>query len=847
MNWLTRFFKQILNPRSYLKGRPDTGSDADDSGEAPATGNRNIRLRDVLLNFPLMVGGLIVLGLFILVLFGPVWAPQNPYITGQHIVPHFDRELGVFIQPPIEPSPEFPLGTDRWGTDLLSLLMHGARNTLIASAFITMVRLILGTMLGGYAGWNEGNPADRIIMGVIGVTTSIPMLISSMILIFALDIRKGLPTFIIALSVIGWTEIAQFIRSEFLVLRKMPFIESAHSIGSRGLSVAVRHVLPNILPQVLMISFLEMGAVLMLLGELAFVGVYIGGGHQIGVSDILAPTQVFTLSEVPEWGAMLAEGFRWLRSKPFVVAPPAFALFISIFGFNALGEGLRRLIEKRSINTAFLLRKRMLLVVAGLTAATIFIINNTGASPWFTKVAQQFNSDITFEHIETLVGMDGRSVTQDGGAQAADYIESKFIEYNLLPGWRDQSYRYLIPTRLVHPLEQPVLSLLDANGQPIQEFQHQTDFGFVIEGHGGNGDVTLPVVFIGFTSERRPDWDAYQGLDLRGKIVLLQQGIAPGDFATEALVHGAEGILWVTGDGRDDVHSQVQWVSTNADYQRAPNLPIFRIRPEVAASLLDQANVTFDALYADADDEQNKEGWFAKDLDVSVHMSLNLSDAEDVDVPCILGYRIGSDISLAGDMVVIYASYDGLGVDPDGTVFEGANHNASGVGMLLEIARLWDEQELDPRRSVLFVAWSGGQLDQSIATEFFEDRFNFRHLITTNPRDRVEPSMMIQLDYVGAGGDTLLIHPDSSPRLVELFEETAQATNILIDKEFDSPEFSSDVITRTRRIQWVSVRWADAQTAPLDDKLENIDRDKIQTLGEMLSLVLINLVREADF
>jgi hypothetical protein len=396
-------------------------------------------------------------------------------------------------------------------------------------------------------------------------------------------------------------------------------------------------------------------------------------------------------------------------------------------------------------------------------------------------------------------------------------------------------------------LEQPLLSLLDVNGQPLQNFQHQTDFGFVIEGHGGNGDVSLPVVFIGFTSEHAPDWDAYKGLDLRGKIILLQQGIAPDDFATEALVHGAQGILWMTGDGRDDVRSQVQWISSDKDYQREPNLPIFRIRPKVADSLLNQANVTIEALYQNADGDQNGEGWFAKDLDVSVHMSLNLSEAEDVEVPSILGYRIGSDISLAGDMVVIYTSYDGLGLDPDGTVFEGANHSASGVGVMLEIARLWNEQELDPRRSVLFVAWSGAQLDQKAATEFFEDRFNFRHLITTNPRDRVVPTMMIQLDYVGAGGDTLLIHPDSSERLVELFEETAKATNILIDKEFDSPEFSADVITRARSIQWISVRWADALTPPLEDRMDNIVREKIQTFGETLSLILINLVREADF
>jgi len=845
MNWLKRILKQILNPRLDLAGLPGSTSEAESLGEAPAIKRGHLRWQDILLNFPLMLGGLIVLGLFALVLFGPLWAPQNPYIAGQHIVPHFDAQRGEFIRPPLEPSPEFPLGTDRWGADLLSLLMHGARNTLIACAFITMVRLILGTILGGFAGWNEGSPADRVIMGLIGVTTSIPMLISSMILIFALDIRRGLPVFIIALAVIGWTETAQFIRSEFLVLRKMPFIEGAHAVGSRGLTVAVRHVLPNILPQLLMISFLEMGAVLMLLGELAFVGVYIGGGHQIAIVELMSPTEVFTLSEVPEWGAMLAEGFRWLRSKPFVVAPPAFALFISIFGFNAFGEGLRRLIERRSINTAFLLRKRMLLVVAALSAATVFIINNTGAAPWFTKVAQSFNGEMAYQHVKALSEMNGRSITQQGGTQAADYIEAKFMEYGLLPGWKKQSYRYLIPTRLVHSLEQPVLSILDENGEPIQEFQHQIDFGFVIEGHGGSGDVSLPVVFIGFTSDRVPDWKAYEGLDLRGRIVLLQKGTAPEDFATEAFVHGAQGILWVTGDGRDDVRSQVQWVSTDEDYQREPNLPIFRIRPDVADLLLKQAGVTFESLYQGNETGQSGDGWFARDLDVTVHMSLNLSEAEDVDVPCILGYRIGSDLSLASDMVVLFTSYDGLGTDPDGTVFEGANHDASGVGILLEIARLWDEQELDPRRSVLFVAWSGMQLDRDLAADFFSDRFNFRHLITNDPRDKVVPRMMIQLDYVGAGGDAILVHPDSSDQLVELMEQPAAQTGALVEVRSDSPEFESDI--PGRNVQWMSIRWADAQTPPIDDTFENISREKLQQLGETLSLTLINLVREADF
>ncbi|MBT3337904.1 MAG: ABC transporter permease subunit [Anaerolineae bacterium] len=846
MNWLMKLLKQILNPRANLDNMPALVSSAESQGEAPGGARGQLSWRDIFLNIPLMLGAVIVLALFIIVLFGPVWAPKNPYIAGQHIVPHFDQEKGEFIRPPLEPCEEFPLGTDRWGTDLLSLLLHGARNTLIASAFITMVRLILGVMLGGYAGWNEGKTVDRFIMSLVGVTTSIPMLISSMILIFALNIRKGLPTFIIALSVIGWTEIAQYIRSEFLVLRKMPFIEGAQSLGARGLHIAVRHVLPNILPQLLVLAFLEMGAVLMLLGELGFVGVYIGGGHQIAIVEMMAPTEIFTLAEVPEWGAMLADGYVWLRSKPFVVVPPAVAFFISIIGFTSLGEGLRRLVEKRSLNTAFLLKKRMLFIIVGLTLATIFIMNNTGAAPWFSKVAQAFNAEEAVSHIEALSAMDGRSVAQAGGQEAADYIQHQFEEYGLDPGWKRLSYTYPLETRIVQPIEQPVFALVNETGSVIESFQHQIDFGFVIEGHGGSGDAEFPLTFIGFDGADAPAWDDYQGLDLQDRIVLLQRGNAPEDFATEAFLHGARGVLWITGDGRDDVRSQIQWADPESDYQKMPNIPIYRIRPGVAASILKQAEVTWEALMSGTTSiDQRGEGWFASDLDVTIHMSLDLAEPEDVEIPSVMGYRTGSDLDIASELVVLFVNYDGLGTDPDGTVFPAANHNASGVGMLLEIARLWDEQELDTRRSVLFVAWGGAQLDNDGAREFLEDQFNFRHLITSNPNDRVVPALLLQLDYIGAGGDDLLIHPDSSPELIALFEETAQEFETPVRLDEETSEFTNDVVTR--RFPWISLRWADADILPTEDLFENIDDEKIQSLGETLSLALTKIVRETDY
>jgi len=850
MDFLKSIAGSLLNPKSRLEKLRRSAPEAenDSIGSAPAGARGRLRLRHAIFNVPLMMGTVIVLGLFVLVLFGPVWAPKNPYIAGQHIVPHYDFKLQEYVRPPLSPSPEFPLGSDRWGNDLLSLLMHGARNTLVACTFITMVRVILGLALGGLAGWNEGKTSDQFIMGLIVVITSVPMLISSMILIYALDIRKGLPVFIVALSVIGWAEIAQYIRSEFLVLRKMPYIEGARSVGLRGLGIAVRHVIPNVLPQLLVISFLEMGAVMMLMGELGFVGVFIGGGSRIGILQDMAPTEVFTLVEVPEWGAMLADGFRFLRSKPFVVFPPAVAFFVSVVGFNALGEGLRRLIEKAGLNTAFLLRKRMLLVIAGVSFATVFIMNNTGPAPWFAKVAQAFNGDFAYEHIETLSEMDGRGIGQEGGDRAAAYIAERFAAYGLEPGWKRDSYIYPLDAQLVQPLSQPYLALIGDDGQPLQEFRHQLDFGFVIEGHGGDGDVEAPLTFVGFRlGQHEYEWESFKGLDLRDQIIVLLEGNAPPDFVTEALIRGARGVLWISGDGRDDIRSQIQLADPDSDYLRKPNIPIFNIRPSVANTIIEESGGTMSDLFAlSGEVDQSGPGWFTRDVGGIVRMSLTLTEPQDAEVPCVLAYKRGSDFDLAGQLIILFAAYDGLGMDPDGTVFPAANHDASGVGLLLEMARLWQEQDLNARRSVLFVAWGGGQLDDSGARDFLGDGRNFPYLPVRTMYRRFAPAMIVQLDYVGAGDDSLYIHPNSSDNLGRLLAETATEVGISIVSEGGgSPPY--DDIVPSRSTQWLYFTWSNPDVAPDEDSIERIEPDKLRMVGEAFALALTRVVRQARY
>ncbi|MGD8604212.1 MAG: M28 family peptidase, partial [Anaerolineales bacterium] len=754
---------------------------------------------------------------------------------------------GEYIDPPLAPSAEYPLGTDRWGNDTLSLLLYGARNTIIACAFITMVRLLLGMILGGLAGWNEGTTLDRLVMAAIGVVTSVPMLISSMLLIFALDIRRGLPVFIIALAVIGWTEIAQYIRSEFMLLKRAPFIEGARSVGMTGISMAVRQVLPNILAQVLVITSLEMGAVMMLLGELAFVGVFIGGGTQLGLqADPLSPIELIRVALIPEWGAMLAEGFRYLRTRPFVVTPPAVAFFISVVGFNTLGEGLRQLFEKSGIHTAFLLRKRMLVVVGALTAATIFIISRTGATPWFSEVASDFNGQFAYEHLERLVEMDGRGLGQEGGQRAANYIAEQFASYGLEPGWRMDNYIHTRPVVVIRPRSQPVFEILDADGTLVQSFEHQLEFGYMTVDHAGSGETTAPLTIIRFSRSNPPTRQQMEGLDLRGQIVVAFESQIQSWFTTEALIRGAQGVILITASQGDDITSQITLPAEGVDYLRSPTLPVVRINPNSAEQWLESTDTSLTDVIQRLDEElDSDQQWSTLELDQQAHLAIDLQQAELTDAQTVLGYMEGTDYNLSVGIIVIMATYDGLGIDPDGTIYPGANNNASGVAVMLELARLWQEQQLSPRRSVLFVAWGGATTSPEQMAEFLDDQFNFRHLdianLTRNPR----PELLVILNSLGAGGDSLVVFPESVRSPVDILLENAQELNVpmRIGQNTDVP---ARPLTNFNQ-PWAMVQWEGEAPPANMDVLGEIDEDKLQTVGELLALVLTTIVRESTY
>jgi Zn-dependent M28 family amino/carboxypeptidase len=219
----------------------------------------------------------------------------------------------------------------------------------------------------------------------------------------------------------------------------------------------------------------------------------------------------------------------------------------------------------------------------------------------------------------------------------------------------------------------------------------------------------------------------------------------------------------------------------------------------------------------------------------------------------VLGYKPGSDYDLAGQLVVLYVSYDGPGIDPDGTVYPAADYNASGVAVLLEMARLWQEQNLDARRSVMFVAWGGGQLQDPGAERFVRQDANFRHLPATALN---KPALIFQLEGVGAGpssGGDLWIHPQSNRHLADLVKETAAQVGVPVvygEQMYsmgDALPIDAERRMVTRRIPSVYLTWSDSEIAPDKDTLERIEPDRLRAVGEALALALTKVVRQTSY
>lgn len=227
------------------------------------------------------------------------------------------------LQPPF--SPRHVLGTDEVGRDLLSRVIWGARISLIVSASAAVLALAAGVVLGLLAGYLAAR-ADTLIMRTIDVVMAFPYILLALAIVSALG--PGLVNAMLAIALVGIPPYARLSRATVLGLREQEFVEAARVAGATDGRVLRRHVLPNVLAPTIVMFSLDIGAKMIATSGLSFLGL----GTQPPVAD---------------WGNMLASGRSYIAVAPHLATFPGLAMFLTVIGFNLLGDGLRDALDPR--------------------------------------------------------------------------------------------------------------------------------------------------------------------------------------------------------------------------------------------------------------------------------------------------------------------------------------------------------------------------------------------------------------------------------------------------------------------------------------------------------------------
>lgn len=254
------------------------------------------------------------LTLFVLLvaLIGPYIAPHDPTFF----------ELG---KQSAGPSAEHWLGNDQLGRDVLSRLLHGARNTLLITSGAVALAVVGGTFFGLIAGF-RGGWIDHLIMRVVDIVLSMPTFLLAIAIVAALG--PSLQNVIIAVGIGALPDFARISRGSTMAVKQEDYTLAAHAIGASGLRIVTRHVLPNVTAPLLVQVTLRLAMAILTASGLSFLGL----GPQ-------PPT--------PEWGAMLSSGRNFIHNSPQLIIIPGLAILVATLGFNLLGDGLRDALDPR--------------------------------------------------------------------------------------------------------------------------------------------------------------------------------------------------------------------------------------------------------------------------------------------------------------------------------------------------------------------------------------------------------------------------------------------------------------------------------------------------------------------
>jgi hypothetical protein len=427
------------------------------------------------------------------------------------------------------------------------------------------------------------------------------------------------------------------------------------------------------------------------------------------------------------------------------------------------------------------------------------------------------------EHIAYLAdpARGGRYSGSAGYLDAAQYVGDQFKSIGLEPLGDGGTYFQHFSMPIVDLSATPTLA---RTGADTKSWKHRVDFTESVGGRAGNGEAEAQIVVVG-GAVRGGGQDDFAGVSVRGRIALVT-GPSSGSVVEASFGQGAVGVL-IVGD-------------PTIRFSFIPRfsgavIPVLVVGESVASELIAPAGRTVaqvqSAVRARRSDPAAPSPAF--ETNVTVHMALPLTPLRDVEGVNVVGLLRGTDPELSKRAVLVGGHLDGVGTDPDGTVFAAANDNASGPAVTIEVARALVAKRAELRRSVVFVAWAGEE-EGLLGSEAYAGR------VAVSP-GRVESLVAyLNLDVIGCCGNTLEAS-DESAALVDRIRSAALRLGV----PFQSIRGGgSDQTTFAKRgVPAAIILWSDIILHTPRDTIALIETPRLQKAGDVVTAVALDLAR----
>ena len=259
-----------------------------------------------------ILGICLIFGLILVALAADIIAPYS----------YKEQNLSNMNSPP---SMDYLMGTDEFGRDVFSRILHGSRISVYVGVVSVGLSVLIGVILGAIAGY-YGGWLDQLISLITDLTWSLPEILVALLLVAI--VGAGLESVIIAIALTYWAQYARLIRGQILMLKNETYVEATRSLGATDFTILFKHLFPNAIAPVIVAATIGIGQAIVLEATLGFLGV----GAQ---------------PPIPSWGAMMSNGTAYLFISPWVIIFPGLAMMATVIGFNLFGDALVDIMDIR--------------------------------------------------------------------------------------------------------------------------------------------------------------------------------------------------------------------------------------------------------------------------------------------------------------------------------------------------------------------------------------------------------------------------------------------------------------------------------------------------------------------